>query len=138
MSLRPLKLLVVMLVALLQCFVPLLHAHAHTQAYAHQHVDGVDHVHVNGVLLESDQADSHAMPEMKAPHDHPQAIGMSEEFKRDGFGALLLQAALVTCLLIAVFAVSRRAIKLAEPSTPVLKRSPHYRPPATAPPVSNV
>jgi hypothetical protein len=127
MVLPRIKFLVVALVALLQCFAPLIHAHAH----AHE-VPGNYHVHFHAPELDAGASEPSATPEATVPDSTSAAIGVSQEFKRD-FVLLPILGLIVVAFLLA--AVVRR-------HTPSLRRQRaakrtllHSHPPATAPPV---
>lgn len=123
-----LKFLVVALVALLQCFAPLIHGHAN----AHE-LDGVSHVHLHGDVVEVIEQVPGATPAVDKAHDHTPAIGVAKEFKRDGFFTLLIQAVLIGSALI-LLAVAARAGFHSRGHRREPKASPHAHPPATAPP----
>ena len=125
MFLSRIKFIVVACVALLQCFVPLIHAHAHE-------VPGKYHVHIHADELDTAQRAPGAMPEMNAPDSASMAIGVSQEFKRDFFLLPILGLIVVVFLLAAVVGrhVFSRRLSCAAKGI-----SAHSRPPATAPPV---
>ena len=66
------KFLVVMLVASLQCFAPLLHAHTNG-------VPGNHDIHTHG----EETSTAASVQVLDADHHHGQAIGVAKEFKRD-------------------------------------------------------
>lgn len=126
MVLPRIKFLVVVFVALLQCFAPLIHAHAH----AHE-VPGNYHVHFHAPELDAASEPS-ATPEATVPDSTSAAIGVSQEFKRDFFLLPILGLIVVAFLLTAV--VSRHVPSLRRQPT-ANRTLPHSHPPATAPPI---
>jgi len=67
----------VMLLAFLQCFAPLLHAHA----LGMSHASGV-HFHFDNDMLEHDDAEA-GKPALKIAKTEFPAIGMAQEYKKD-------------------------------------------------------
>ena len=123
MSFRPLKMLIVTCIALLQCLVPLIHAHAHEVA-GMQHV----HIHLEGLGAGAQPAANQAI---QASDVESAAIGVTQEFKRDHFLLPILGAAVAIILLVALVSRSTLPPFRAWRGNP----SPLYcRPPATAPP----
>lgn len=73
------KFVLLLLLALLQCFAPLLHAHAHGSSLASGvHIDGVDE------QVAVDSGKSVFMPE----RNNTPAIAMAQEYRQDGTIAL--------------------------------------------------
>ena len=118
------KFLVIAFVALLQCFVPLIHAHAHDAG-------GQNHVHFHADAFSPQLLTAAATPEFTAPADASPAIGVSQEFKRDGF--LLPVLGLMVVMFLAAAGVTRVAFPPRKQHV-VLRTPFHGRPPATAPP----
>lgn len=84
------KLLVILLVASLQFFAPLIHAH--TKSVPNDHAP---HIHSDATGVSS------AIDVVDVDHDHGQAIGVAKEYKRD-YTLLLFVALLVATLLISL------------------------------------
>lgn len=80
------KFLVILLVASLQCFAPLIHAH--TNSTPHDHVI---HVHSDATSA------SAAIDVVDVDHQHGEAIGVAKEYKRD-YSLLLFAAALLAAM----------------------------------------
>lgn len=119
------RFIIVACIALLQCFAPLIHAHAHE-------VPGEAHVHIHADELDIPAQAPGATPRIKAPDSTSTAIGVSQEFKRDFFLLPILGLIVVAFLLADV--VSRHVPSLRRQPAP--KRTlPHSHPPATAPPI---
>lgn len=73
------KFVLLLLLALLQCFAPLLHAHAHGSAVVSGvHIDGMDELHA---------ADS-GTPVLTAERENSPAIAMAQEYRQDSTIAL--------------------------------------------------
>jgi hypothetical protein len=123
MASRRIKVVIVACIALLQCLVPLIHAHAHEVGKYHVHIH-VDELNAS--------AEPGGMSTIKAPDGESAAIGVTQEFKRDFFWLPIL-GALVLLFLLSV--LPGRYILPALRSRPSNPSSPHHRPPATAPPV---
>jgi len=124
MHLKRLKFLVVALVALLQCALPLIHAHAHE-------TPGTHHVHIHGDELGAAVPAPAATPEIKVPATASPAIGVSQEFKRDT-SLLPVIGFLVAVFLAAAFI--GRTVLFPRKQRAALAAPLHSRPPATAPP----
>lgn len=79
------RFLVLFLLALLQCFAPLLHAHAHGIS-----VEGKVHIHGEGEVpvLASPIHEHPALPSFMADHDEAPVIAMAQEFRQDSTIAL--------------------------------------------------
>lgn len=123
------------LLALLQCFAPLLHAHA-PDVHGAPAVAGV-HLHDLDAWHAVDAAVSDA-PAFVADHGHGQVIAMVREFRQDGVMALADdgQPGAPAGIPVAVAAVSRVLFPL--PVSPPGCVSSHTRPYPQAPPYSLV
>lgn len=125
MMLARIRPLLIAWIALLQCFVPLLHAHAHEAS------PGPRHVHIHILDLDTEAHAAHGGHEFKVASAHAASIGLAGEDK----GKRSLQpviAAAATASPAAAQPVPRKAFRPAQHAP--ASNGLHARPPATAPP----
>lgn len=120
---RP-RILLVAFIALLQCFVPLIHAHAHEM--------GPSHIHSHVFEPNAGKHAHSASSEIKASTSTSAAIGVSSEYKRERFLLPIIGA--IAAVFLAAVATKRR-IYFSPARRPAVRSLFHNRPPATAPPV---
>ncbi len=115
------------LIALLQCFVPLIHAHAHEVDHEPQHA----HLHLHVFNLDTGADEAHAESELKASTSLPSTVGVASEYKRE---PTLLPIIATTGVVFP--AAAHRAWRPVLPSVQHPPAGMPYRakPPATAPP----
>lgn len=123
--------LLIACIALLQCFVPLIHAHAHEPTHGPQHA----HVHLHIFNLDTGAQEIHSESELKASTNIPSTVGIASEYKRE----LSLLPILAATGVILPVARHQGWRPIFPPVQHPHARNPHRtRPPATAPPVQIV
>jgi hypothetical protein len=121
------KTLLIACIALLQCFLPLVHAHAYEAGHDSRHA----HVHLHVFNLDTGVQEPHSESELKASTSLPGTVGVASEYKRE-LSLLPIVAANGVIFPVAV----RQGWHPAFPAVRGLPARSLYRanPPATAPP----
>jgi hypothetical protein len=122
----------VVLIALLQCLAPLIHAHVlgHDDAAAYD-APGRFHAHIHADEFAPALLSAPAAPAFTSQGDESPAIGVSQEFKQDHFLLPILG------LMVAVFllaAACPQALVFPRIVRSAARAASYRRPPATAPP----
>lgn len=124
------KTLLIACIALLQCFLPLVHAHSHEAGHDSQHA----HVHLHVFNLDTGAQEIHSESELKASTSLPSTVGVASECKRE------LSLLPIVALNGVIFPVAVR--QGWRPVFPAVWHRParslyRAKPPATAPPAQS-
>ncbi len=128
MIINRIKTLLIACIALLQCLLPLVHAHAHEAGHDPQHA----HMHLHVFNLDTGAREIHSESELKASTGIPGTVGVASEYKRE---LSLLPIVAANGVIFPVAARQGWRPIFPPVQHPHARNPCRTRPPATAPPV---